>query len=50
MIEYSVQTVKTDRFEMDYLKFGTGARPLVLLPAQPGNKDNGSIGRKANHY
>ena len=32
MIEYSVQTVKTDRFEMDYLKFGTGARPLVLLP------------------
>lgn len=32
MIEHSIQTVKTDRFEMDYIKFGTGARPLVLLP------------------
>ena len=32
MIEYSVQTVKTDHFEMDYIKFGTGSRPLVLLP------------------
>ena len=32
MIDYTVQTVKTDNFEMDYLKFGTGARMLVLLP------------------
>ena len=32
MIDYTVQTVKTDNFEMDYLKFGTGARTLVLLP------------------
>ena len=32
MIDYTVQTVKTDNFEMDYIKFGTGVRPLVLLP------------------
>ena len=32
MIDYTVKTVKTDNFEMDYLKFGTGARTLVLLP------------------
>ena len=32
MNETLVQTVKTNNFEMDYAKFGTGARPLVLLP------------------
>ena len=32
MVPTLVQTVKTVHFEMDYAKFGTGARPLVLLP------------------
>lgn len=27
-----IQTIKTDRFEMDYFTFGTGPRPFVLLP------------------
>lgn len=32
MAENLVQTVKTENLEMDYAKFGTGVRPLVLLP------------------
>jgi len=32
MAQDLVQTVKTDNFEMDYAKFGSGPRPLVLLP------------------
>lgn len=32
MIEYSVLTAKTNNIEMDYLKFGAGARPLVIIP------------------
>ena len=27
-----VGQVKTDRFRMEYFKFGTGKRPLVILP------------------
>lgn len=27
-----IQTIKTDRFEMDYFTFGTGVQPFVLLP------------------
>ena len=32
MAQDLVQTVKTEHFEMDYIKFGTGSRPLVVLP------------------
>ena len=32
MTQDLVQTVKTNNFEMDYAKFGTGSRPLILLP------------------
>ena len=32
MAQISIQTVKTDNFEMDYAQFGSGTRPLVLLP------------------
>ncbi|MBQ6266711.1 MAG: alpha/beta hydrolase [Clostridia bacterium] len=27
-----IETVATDAFEMDYLRFGSGAKPLVILP------------------
>ena len=27
-----IETVKTDGFSMDYFRFGTGGRPLVILP------------------
>lgn len=32
MAQDLVQTVNTNGFEMDYIKFGTGNRPLVVLP------------------
>ena len=50
MIEYSIQTVKTDRFEMDYLKFGTGARPLVLLPGMSLKSTMGIASMVADSY
>ena len=50
MIEYTVQTVKTDNFEMDYLKFGTGARPLVLLPGMSLKSTMGIASMVADSY
>lgn len=31
-MDFTVSTVNTDRFLMDYMTFGTGSRPLVILP------------------
>lgn len=28
----SIETVKTDRFSMDFFRFGNGDKPLVILP------------------
>ena len=32
MSENLVYTVKTDRFEMEYARIGTGPKPLVVIP------------------
>lgn len=50
MIDYTVQTVKTDNFEMDYLKFGTGARTLVLLPGMSLKSPMGLASMVADSY
>ena len=45
-----VHTVKTENFEMDYAKFGTGSRPLVLLPGMSLKSTMGIASLVADSY
>ena len=36
MLDFTIEQVVTDRFSMEYIHFGTGKTPMVVLPATGG--------------